>query len=89
MPPPNSATAAASQPSGPDPNLLPYPRQSLTDVFRGSTEPQQSQAVAMPHPPSTYYAVWPALYRRPVNARRPAGSAPPACSARRRSGAGE
>lgn len=53
-PPPNSASAAASQPSGPDPNLLPYPKQSLTDVFRGSTEPQQSQAVAMPHPPSTY-----------------------------------
>src|SRR5271167_2405582 len=50
-PPPNSATAAASQPPGPDPNLLPYPKQSLFEVFRGSTEPQ---AVAMPHPPSAY-----------------------------------
>jgi hypothetical protein len=51
-PPPNSATAAASQPPGPDPNLMPYPKQSLVDVFRGSTEPQG--AAAMPHPPSTY-----------------------------------
>jgi hypothetical protein len=51
-PPPNSATAAASQPTGADPNLLPYPKQSLFEVFRGSTEPQG--AAAMPHPPGTY-----------------------------------
>jgi hypothetical protein len=49
-PPPNGAAVAASQPSGPDPNLLPYPKQSLFE-FRGSTEPQ---GAAMPHPPSTY-----------------------------------
>jgi hypothetical protein len=53
-PPPNSATAAASRSAGPDPNLLPYPKQSLTEVFRGSTDPQPQAAVAMPHPPSSY-----------------------------------
>jgi hypothetical protein len=32
---------------------MPYPKQSLTDVFRGSTEPQTQ---TMPRPPSTYTA---------------------------------
>jgi hypothetical protein len=32
---------------------MPYPKQSLTDVFRGSTEPQTQ---TVPRPPSTYTA---------------------------------
>ena len=75
--PPNSATAAASQPAGPDPDLMPYPQQSLIDVFRGSTEPQ---AVAMPHPPGTYTPAG-QPYSPPAGQAAngaPAGSAPPA-----------
>jgi hypothetical protein len=34
---------------------LPYPKQSLADLFRGSTQTQaQSQNQTVPHPPATY-----------------------------------
>ena len=34
---------------------LPYPKQSLADLFRGSTQAQtQNQTQTVPHPPSTY-----------------------------------
>ena len=36
---------------------LPYPKQSLADLFRGSTQTQaQSQTQTVPNPPSTYTA---------------------------------
>jgi hypothetical protein len=66
LPAPAGAAASASQPSyaasGSAPqqdysDSLPYPKQSLVDLFRGSTQTQgQSQAQAIPHPPSTYTA---------------------------------
>ena len=79
-PPPNGAAVAASQPSGPDPNLMPYPRQSLFETFRGSTEPQ---AAAMPRPPSAYTPSG-QPYTPPAGQTAdgaPAGSAPPAGAA--------
>jgi hypothetical protein len=60
------AAASASQPSYTAPtsaapqdysDSLPYPKQSLADLFRGSTQTQaQSQTQTVPHPPSTYTA---------------------------------
>jgi hypothetical protein len=58
------AAAPGSQPSYPAPmstvqqdysDSLPYPKQSLADLFRGSTQTQaQSLTQTVPHPPSTY-----------------------------------
>ena len=58
--------APASQPSYAAPasaaqqdysSSLPYPKQSLADLFRGSTQTQaQSQTQTLPHPPETYTA---------------------------------
>jgi hypothetical protein len=76
-PPPNGAAVAASQPSGPDPNLLPYPKQSLFE-FRGSTEPQ---GVAMPHPPSTYTPAGQPYSPPAGQAANSAPAAPPAGAA--------
>jgi hypothetical protein len=46
------ATAAAAPPAQPDyTDSLPYPKQSLADLFRGSTDTQTQN---VPHPPSTY-----------------------------------
>jgi hypothetical protein len=60
------AAAPTSQPSYAAPgsaaqqdysDSLPYPKQSLADLFRGSTQTQaQSQTQTVPHPPSTYTA---------------------------------
>ena len=60
------AAASASQPSYAAPvsaaqqdysDSLPYPKQSLADLFRGSTQTQaQGQIQTVPHPPSTYTA---------------------------------
>jgi hypothetical protein len=37
--------------------VLPYPKQSLIDLFRGTTQTSgQSQTQSVPHPPSTYTA---------------------------------
>ena len=64
--PAGQAAAPASQPSYAAPasatqqdysDSLPYPKQSLTDLFRGSTQTQaQGQTQTVPHPPSTYTA---------------------------------
>lgn len=53
--PPGSGVAAGTSPSVADLayDLMPYPKQSLVDIFRGPTEPQ---VAAIPHPPSTYTA---------------------------------
>ena len=49
-----TATSAAQQDYS---DSLPYPKQSLADLFRGSTQTQaQSQTQTVPHPPSTYTA---------------------------------
>ena len=49
-----AATSAAQQDYS---DSLPYPKQSLADLFRGSTQTQaQSQTQTVPHPPSTYTA---------------------------------
>jgi hypothetical protein len=48
-----AASASAAQQDYSD--SLPYPKQSLADLFRGSTLTQaQSQTQTVPHPPSTY-----------------------------------
>jgi hypothetical protein len=48
------ATAAAAPAARPDySDSLPYPKQSLVDAFRGSTD---SQNPSVPHPPSSYSA---------------------------------
>jgi hypothetical protein len=51
-----TATAAAPPPAQQDyGDSLPYPKQSLADVFRGSTQTQgQAQTQTVPHPPSSY-----------------------------------
>ena len=54
---PPSYTGAASAVQQDYSNSLPYPKQSLADLFRGSTQTQaQSQTQTLPHPPSTYSA---------------------------------
>ena len=86
--PPNSATAAASQPAGPDPDLMPYPQQSLIDVFRGSTRPGGCHASSSEH----LYSGRSALFAtgRSSCQRRPSRLGTAGwCSAGRRSGAGE
>jgi hypothetical protein len=46
------ATAAAAPPAKPDyAESLPYPKQSLADLFRGSTD---TQTQTVPHPPAAY-----------------------------------
>jgi hypothetical protein len=58
-PPPNASVAATGQPVYAPPaaaqrdysDSLPYPKQSLADVFRGSTE---TQPQSVPRPPSSY-----------------------------------
>jgi hypothetical protein len=46
--------AAAIPPARQDyADSLPYPKQSLADLFRGSTQ-TQAQTQTVPHPPSTY-----------------------------------
>jgi hypothetical protein len=64
---------------------LPYPKQSLADLFRGSTQAQtqtqnqtQTKTQAVPHPPSTYTPSG-QPYSRPPG-QQPYG-APPAPSA--------
>jgi hypothetical protein len=57
-PPAYAAPAAAPAPAAPPAqqdysDSMPYPKQSLADVFRGSTEPQTQ---TVPRPPSTYTA---------------------------------
>jgi hypothetical protein len=50
---PNAAAISPAQQDYAD--SLPYPKQSLADVFRDSTQtPAQSQIQTVPHPPSTY-----------------------------------
>ena len=50
---PNAAAISPAQQDYAD--SLPYPKQSLADVFRDSTQtPAQSQIHTVPHPPSTY-----------------------------------
>ena len=50
-----AAAASAAQQDYSD--SLPYPKQSLADLFRGSTQTQaQSQTQTVPNPPSTYTA---------------------------------
>ncbi len=52
-----SYTAAASAAQQDYSDSLPYPKESLADLFRGSTQTQaQSQTQTVPHPPSTYTA---------------------------------
>ena len=52
-----SYTAPASAAQQDYTDSLPYPKQSLADLFRGSTQTQaQSQTQTVPHPPSTYSA---------------------------------
>jgi hypothetical protein len=51
---PAAAPAPAAPPAQQDySDSMPYPKQSLADVFRGSTEPQTQ---TVPRPPSTYTA---------------------------------
>ena len=53
--PSHAAAASAAQQDYSD--SLPYPKESLTDLFRGSTQTQaQSQTQTVPHPPNTYTA---------------------------------
>ena len=87
--PPNSATAAASQPAGPDPDLMPYPQQSLIDVFpRVDGAPGGCHASSSEHlypSGSALFATgWSSCQRR-ASRFGTAGR----CSAGRRSGAGE
>jgi hypothetical protein len=50
---PNAAAISPAQQDYAD--SLPYPKQSLADLFRDSTQtPAQSQIQTVPHPPSTY-----------------------------------
>jgi hypothetical protein len=50
-----AAAASAAQQDYSD--ALPYPKQSLADLVRGSTQTQaQSQTQTVPNPPSTYTA---------------------------------
>ena len=50
-----SYTPAASAAQQDYSDSLPYPKQSLADLFRGSTQTQaQSQTQTVPHPPGTY-----------------------------------
>jgi hypothetical protein len=64
---------------------LPYPKQSLVDLFRGSTE-TQGQTQTVPHPPSTYtpsnqpYSPPPGqpTYGGPPQSGATAAAAPPA-----------
>src|ERR1700741_3606840 len=57
--PPYAAPAAGATPTAVPPaqqdytDSLPYPKQSLADLFRGSTE-TQTPTQTVPHPPSTY-----------------------------------
>jgi hypothetical protein len=52
VPPAQPAAPAAAPAAKQDySDSLPYPKQSLTDVFRGSTE---TQTQTVPRPPSTY-----------------------------------
>jgi hypothetical protein len=62
-PDPNQAAGVAPIPNAPviSPvqqdyaDALPYPKQSLADLFRDSTQtPAQTQTQTVPHPPSTY-----------------------------------
>ena len=56
-PPPAPTTAAAAPPASQDyTDLMPYPKQTLGDFFRGSSSGTQAQTSAqtMPRPPSTY-----------------------------------
>jgi len=74
---PRSANPAETSPPVGDSasELLPYPKQSLFEVFRGSTEPQ---AAAVPHPPSTYAPAGQPYSPPPSQSASgvPAGSAP-------------
>jgi hypothetical protein len=71
--------AAATPPARQDyADSLPYPKQSLADLFSGSTQTQaQSQTQTVPHPPSTYTPSGP---YSPPPGQQPYG-APPAPSA--------
>jgi hypothetical protein len=52
--PPAGTAATAGPPAQQDyTDSLPYPKQSLADLFRGSTE-TQAPTQNVPHPPSTY-----------------------------------
>jgi hypothetical protein len=68
-PPPTAAPAANREYS----DSMPYPKQSLADMFSGST---QSQAQSVPRPPSTY-----APSGQPYTPQGQAASAAPAASA--------
>jgi hypothetical protein len=50
VPAPQYAAPAAPPPEE-QPHITGYPNQSITDFFRGSTQPQ---AQTVPHPPSSY-----------------------------------
>jgi hypothetical protein len=85
-----AASAPAAPPGEYNPTSGVYPRQSITDLFRGSTEsPASAQPSAaqqaMPHPPSTYtpsaqpYTPPPGqqAYGQPAGAPQPAPQPPP------------
>jgi hypothetical protein len=72
-----AATAAPAPPPAQQDysDSLPYPKQSLVEAFRGSTQtPGQTQTQTVPHPPSTYTASG-QPYSPPPG--QPANNAPP------------
>jgi hypothetical protein len=83
--PAGQAAAPASQPSYAVPasvtqqdysDSLPYPKQSLADLFRGSTQTQaQGQTQTVPHPPSNYTASGQPY--APPPSQQPYGTLPP------------
>jgi hypothetical protein len=73
--------AAAIPPARQDyADSLPYPKQSLADLFRGSTQTQApSQTQTVPHPPSTYAPSGQPY--SPPPAQQPYGAPPPSATA--------
>lgn len=81
--------AATSGPAAADPygSPYPYPKQSLVDVFRDSTD-SQAPAQIVPRPPSTYtpsaqpyYTGQPPAYGTVAGNTAPPGAAPPQAAA--------
>jgi len=77
-PPPAAPAAPAPAAAAPTASRdysdsLPYPKQSLADVFSGSTE---SQAQSVPRPPSTYTPQGQAAYGTPAAAAPPPAADP-------------